>query len=256
MFVNNPGKVIKKYLRKLVYLFTFKFYIKPGLNRRISVKLGGFIFTVYPTVFNLRYSVSSKVFASYINTLDLHGKTILDMGCGCGVVSIFAASKGAECVAVDINPMAVKSAMENAESNGFMDKIKVVEGDLFDSSPDDNPTPALPKGEGVIVPSPLGRVRVGYKMFDIIFFNPPYYRGIPENDFERAFKGGENYDVIYRFLSNAKKYLKKDGYICMIISSDMGIEEFTDIAKKTGYSYEIVTKINKFFETFYIINLV
>jgi len=249
MFVNNQGKVIKKYFRKLVHLFTFKFYIKPGLNRKISVKLGGFTFAVYPSVFNIRYSVSSKVFVSYINTLELHGKTILDMGCGCGIVSIFAASKGAECTAVDINPMAVKSASENAEANGFKDKINVLEGDLFTASP---PT-SLQNGEGGKSSGFIVSESEGY---DNIFFNPPYYRGLPGNDFERAFKGGENYDVINGFLADAKKYLSKDGYICMIISSDMGIEEFTDIAEKTGYSCKIVTKINKLFETFYIVNLV
>ncbi len=238
-----------KLLRKILHSLYYNLFLKWKLKKTVIERVGKFKFKVYPSVFNPCEFISSKVFASYIDKLELENKSILDMGCGSGIVSVFAASKGAECVAVDINPAAVSSAMENAELNGFKNKINVVEGDLF------HPTPALPPagGEETIIPSPLERVRVRH---DIIFFNPPYYKGIPGNNFERAFKGGENYEVIYRFMKEAKKFLKTDGYICMIISSDMGIDELIKIAEFHGYSYDIVTKINKLFETFYIINLV
>jgi len=92
-------------------------------------------------------------------------------------------------------------------------------------------------------------------MFDIIFFNPPYYRGKAKNDFEAAFKGGDNFEIINRFISDSKNYLKKAGSIYMIISSDMGINTFKEIVNLYSYKSEIVTKINKFFETFYIFRL-
>lgn len=48
------------------------------------------------------------------------GLRVLDLGCGCGVVGIVAAKKcGAEGVwLVDIDPLAVEAARENADANG------------------------------------------------------------------------------------------------------------------------------------------
>lgn len=48
------------------------------------------------------------------------GDTMLDMGCGSGILSVAAHMLGAEDVtAVDIDPNAVRIAAENAEKNGF-----------------------------------------------------------------------------------------------------------------------------------------
>lgn len=153
------------------------------------------------------------------------------MGTGSGVVSIFAASTGAECTAVDINPMAVRTVKENASANGFADKITAVESDLFE---------ALNHNE----------------LFDIIFFNPPYYKGNPHDNFERAFKGGENLEVITRFLDDAKKYLNQGGIIYFIVSSDMDMNELQNMFTSAGYRHKTVKEIKKFFETFYIISAV
>jgi len=159
------------------------------------------------------------------------------MGCGSGVVSIFAASKGANCTAVDINPMAIRSVIENSELNGFSSKIHAIESDLYDS---------------VQTPSPSGWG--GERLFDIIFFNPPYYKGEPKNNFERSFKGGHNLEVVKKFSSQTINHLKTGGMVYLILSSDLSINEFKEIF--TGYNFEIVTKFNKLFETFYICRLV
>jgi len=57
--------------------------------------------------------------------------TVLDVGCGSGILAIAAALLGAkEVLAVDIDPDAVRVARENAEWNHLSSKIRVVEGDL------------------------------------------------------------------------------------------------------------------------------
>jgi len=55
------------------------------------------------------------------------GMRVLDLGCGCGVVGIFAAKKcGAEnVVLVDVDEDAVKTARENAAANGVEDVLCV-----------------------------------------------------------------------------------------------------------------------------------
>ena len=49
---------------------------------------------------------------------DLQGKEVLDMGCGTGILGIFAAKKGAsQVLGIDIEPRAAENARENAEKN-------------------------------------------------------------------------------------------------------------------------------------------
>lgn len=193
-------------------------------------KVEGFVFTVYPGVFNPCSYKSNSIFAKFIlNMKGLHGKYILDMGCGSGIVSVTAVSIGARCLASDINPDSVRCTKDNLKQNHPGDSTVVVQSDLFEN---------IPKSE----------------KFDIIFFNPPYYPKEPETAFELAFNAGINYRVIRDFVQEARKFLKADGRIYYILSSDMDIALFLQILKEHGFKHEIVTEIYKFFETFYIVN--
>ena len=63
------------------------------------------------------------------------GKTMLDVGCGSGILSVSALLLGADsALGVDIDALAVKTARENGETNGFTEpKYKVVKGSLTDN---------------------------------------------------------------------------------------------------------------------------
>ena len=57
--------------------------------------------------------------------------SVLDVGCGSGILAIASALLGArEILAVDIDPVAVEVSKENMELNQLSDKIRVMEGDL------------------------------------------------------------------------------------------------------------------------------
>lgn len=59
--------------------------------------------------------------------------TMLDIGSGSGILSIAGVLLGAkEAVGVDIDPVAVKVAAENAEMNNMSDKVTFIKGDLCD----------------------------------------------------------------------------------------------------------------------------
>ena len=62
------------------------------------------------------------------------GAQLLDVGCGSGILSIAALLLGAEkAVGVDIDPLAVKTARENGELNGFTPPVlTILHGDLVD----------------------------------------------------------------------------------------------------------------------------
>ncbi len=67
---------------------------------------------------------------SYID----ENSTVLDIGCGSGILSIASLLLGAKsATGVDIDSLAVKTAVENAEKNGFgADRITIYQGDLSD----------------------------------------------------------------------------------------------------------------------------
>jgi release factor glutamine methyltransferase len=65
---------------------------------------------------------------------DLSGKRVLDLGTGTGILSLYAASKGAEeVVAVDIDQHALANARENVTRHGMQHVISVRESDMFDA---------------------------------------------------------------------------------------------------------------------------
>ncbi len=74
---------------------------------------------------------------------DLTGKTVLDNGCGTGVLAIFAAKRGAaRVIAVDIDDKSVANTEENAALNGV--SLTVLQGDI----------PPLPDGQIVSCDTP------------------------------------------------------------------------------------------------------
>ncbi|MDD1612244.1 MAG: 50S ribosomal protein L11 methyltransferase [Methylococcaceae bacterium] len=57
---------------------------------------------------------------------DVAGKTVIDYGCGSGILAVAAVLLGAKVAhAVDIDPQALTATFSNAEKNSVQDKIKV-----------------------------------------------------------------------------------------------------------------------------------
>ncbi len=62
------------------------------------------------------------------------GMRVMDVGTGSGILAIAAARLGAkDILAIDIDPSAVKVAIENVELNGVQEQVRVVVGDLCKS---------------------------------------------------------------------------------------------------------------------------
>lgn len=63
------------------------------------------------------------------------GDTVYDLGCGDGRIPVTAAKKyGARGVCFDIDPQRIKEANENVQKNGVGDKVRIMQGDLFEAN--------------------------------------------------------------------------------------------------------------------------
>ncbi|MCD6383211.1 MAG: methyltransferase [Thermoplasmata archaeon] len=124
-----------------------------------------------------------------------NGKTFLEMGVGAGMASVAAFLKGYEVFISDVNPNAVKCALENIKRAGGDANIILPE-EFFNSSG---------------------------ATFDVIAFNPPYLPGNEEIPiFEKlAVEGGGNdgTGVIRLFLSSLPYHMKDDSVVLIVISS-------------------------------------
>jgi ribosomal protein L11 methyltransferase len=62
----------------------------------------------------------------WLDGLDLRGQTVLDFGCGSGILALAALKLGAErAVAVDNDPQALAASTDNAERNGVGERLAV-----------------------------------------------------------------------------------------------------------------------------------
>ncbi|MDM7483805.1 MAG: 50S ribosomal protein L11 methyltransferase [Vibrio metschnikovii] len=62
----------------------------------------------------------------WLDSLDLSGKTVIDFGCGSGILAIATIKLGAaKVIGIDIDPQALQASKDNAERNGVADKIEV-----------------------------------------------------------------------------------------------------------------------------------
>jgi ribosomal protein L11 methylase PrmA len=60
--------------------------------------------------------------------------TVYDLGCGDGRIVITAAQRyGARGVGIDIDPERVAEATDNVRKAGVADRVKIVQGDLFEA---------------------------------------------------------------------------------------------------------------------------
>lgn len=188
-------KITSPFLKKASVIY----FSKP---RKYTYK--NFAVWVEPTVFPPFFTISTKLLSAFLETLSLEKKKVLELGCGCGIISILAAKNGAIVTATDINKTALEALEKNSNSNQVF--IEIIYSDLFEN--------------------------LTAKSFDIIIINPPYYPKTPTTLTENAWYCGENFEYFEQLFKQIPTFLTSSTEAYMILSEDCAIEKIQSIASK------------------------
>jgi len=176
-------------------------YLRRRLGRTVVEHVDGVPLIVLPQVFNPGIFRSGRLLVQALATIPLpagpgsQAPRALDMGTGSGIGAVFAARLGYRVTAVDINPEAVRCARINALQHHLEEQIEVRLGDLFDPVRSDR--------------------------FDVVLFNPPFFRGQPRSALDAAWR---SVDVPERFVAGLPAALPPAGVALLVLSTD-GVQD-------------------------------
>ncbi|MBW7416516.1 50S ribosomal protein L11 methyltransferase, partial [Escherichia coli] len=62
----------------------------------------------------------------WLDSLELTGKTVIDIGCGSGILAIAALKLcAAKAIVFDIDPQAIQASLDNDERNGVSERLEL-----------------------------------------------------------------------------------------------------------------------------------
>ncbi|WP_406636087.1 HemK2/MTQ2 family protein methyltransferase [Amycolatopsis sp. WGS_07] len=183
-----------------------------------TTSLFGLTFVVPPEV--KRIGPLSQLLGEAVLAEVKRGDRVLDMGTGCGVNAVIAATKATDVLAVDINPHCMKTTHDNALRNGLDDRIEVRESDIFSNV------------DGT---------------FDLIVFNPPF-RWFAPNTMLEAATSDENYQALTRFFREARQYLAKQGRMIIFFSNAGDLAYLQQLIDTEGFRQEVVSQVSRVVE--------
>jgi release factor glutamine methyltransferase len=181
---------------------------------------------------DLVYIPSDDTFLLAENLEIKEGQSVLEIGTGSGLVSMYASLLTDEVTATDINYNALELAEKNFKLNNIS-TIKLEFGDLFEPVKD--------------------------RKFDVILFNTPYLPtdsdDIINDDLNYAFDGGlDGRKVIDRFINQVSNHLNDRGIVQIIQSSLSDNDRTLDMFDRNGFVAEIAESEKFFFEEIVLIN--
>ena len=152
-----------------------------------------------------------------------NSQTFLDMGCGSGIQSVAAIEAGIK----KDNILAVDIDVEALEETGKLG-VQTRKSDLFENV---------------------------QERFDLIAFNPPY---LPEDKHDKSAEttgGKHGWEIIEKFLQQAREHLTERGKILLLFSSLTDKEKVDSCIEEAGFESKVLAVQKHFQEELYLVFL-
>ena len=216
--------MILRFMLRHTWLPLYRFWALRHIRRTRVFRYAGLRIEIPQGVFHPGVFFSTPIFLDFLENIDFQGKKALDIGAGSGVLALFAAKKGAQVTAVDINRLAVDTTHRNARENNL--DIQAIESDLFD--------------------------RVPPQRFDLLLINPPYYPRKAQDSAEKAFFAGENLEYFDKLFRQLGDFIHPESTTLMILSEDCDLVRVSALAMRYGFSVPVIFERKKWGERFLI----
>lgn len=207
-------------MRNIIKYFTEVTY-KPLLVKYLSktrhYSYAGIDLIIPAEVFHPGFFFSTKLLLQQLNNALLQNKTFLELGAGSGLISFYAAKKGAIVTATDINPAAIEYLERNSHANKT--QLRIIHSDLFEKIP--------------------------IKEYEYILINPPYYKKQPQNFKDYAWCCGEHGEYFQKLFQGIAAFMHTSSKVFMVLCDGCDMQMINDFASNEGFKLEcIFTKRN------------
>ena len=204
-------------LRRRAHTVLMRLY-GPWAIRRVRTKRAwrwrGLRLDVPTGVFHPGLFFSSGVLAAEIEQRRPAGWSVLDVGCGTGLLALAAARAGAAVTAIDINIDAVRATAANAATNGL--SVEALQSDLF--------------------------AALAGRRFDLVLINPPYFAKDPIDDTERAWFAGADLGYFDRLFAGLGDHLvdgSERGMALMVLGEGCDMDTISAAATRHGFLLDL-----------------
>ncbi|HWA34153.1 MAG TPA: methyltransferase [Cyclobacteriaceae bacterium] len=179
------------------------------LSKKRIYKSRGLRIIVLPGVFHPGFFFSTEMMLQYLSQQSFRGKSVLEVGAGTGIISLFIAKQGGDVTATDISERAIENIRLNASENNL--PLTVVRSNLFDHIDG--------KYEWIVV-------------------NPPYYARNPLTEAEYAWHCGENHEYFRTFFSGLAAHMSAGCRAVMVLSDVCDLKTIFQIASENNFKLE------------------
>lgn len=139
---------------------------------------------------------------------------VLDLGTGCGLNAVLAASRSTDVLAVDVNPVAVEAARHNAAANGVGDRVEVRLSDVFSAV------------DG---------------LFDLVVADPPF-RWFRPRDLLEAATTDEGYRALTAFVRGVGEHLAPGGRVLLFFGTSGALGHLYGLLDEAGLHREVLAR--------------